>query len=88
MKLGMYGLYDTVSERFMTPQPFRSNGEALRAFTELCTSGEKPSGIFPRDLELHKLFDFDDVSGIVKQDHVVLASYYSIKSEKEDKQSE
>lgn len=88
MKLGMYSLYDTVSERFMIPQPFRSDGEALRAFSDLCESDQKPSGIYPRDLEIHKLFDFDDVSGIVKQDHVVVASYYSIKSEKEDKKSE
>lgn len=63
MKLYMYTVYDNGVEAFMTPQFFRSKGEAIRAFSDAVQSENSNFGKHAGDYAFYCVGVFDDSDG-------------------------
>lgn len=70
MILSIYALHDRVAGYYGAPFFMGSNGEAVRAVTELARDLSTQVGRHPADFALYHLGEFDNVTG---QFHIVAA---------------
>ena len=63
MKMNSYSVYDTATAAYMRPFFMQSDGQALRAFTDLATDAEHDIGKHPEHYSLVRLGTFDDNTG-------------------------
>ena len=68
----MYALYDKKAEMYDTPVFFLKNVQAERWFYTLCKAGEGRFENFQDDMELHKICDFNIVTGKISGEKVEL----------------
>lgn len=61
--LKVFSVYDSKIEAFMQPFFLRTRGEAIRAFTELCSDATSNPGKYPADFTLFELGTFEELSG-------------------------
>lgn len=64
MKLHVYSVFDKAVGAYLQPFYARSNGEALRSFTEACNNGDSVFSKHALDYTLVRLGEFDDNSGV------------------------
>lgn len=72
MKLVMIAVYDRKAGVYSHPQYFRSNGEAIRAFTDAVNAEGTAFKKFPGDYSLHKVGEFNDDDGAVRVEKYAL----------------
>lgn len=60
----LYSIYDRVSGSFSCPLCMPNDGVAKRQFPLICTS-EPQFKMFPDDLELYKIGEYDTTSGVI-----------------------
>lgn len=60
MKMNIYTIYDTAAKTYMRPFFMASDGQALRAFTDISTDADHEVGKHPEDYSLHRIGTFDD----------------------------
>lgn len=63
MKLQIFSVYDRQVNAFLQPFYCRTQGEAIRSFTEAVNDPNKPFGKYATDYALMGLGEFDDNSG-------------------------
>lgn len=64
MKLLVFSVYDKAVQAFLPPMFMRSQGEALRAFTEACNNNDHQFKRHAADYTLFKLGEWDDASAM------------------------
>lgn len=62
----IYSLYDTVAEKFGNPFVSENHNVAIRDFAAACNQPKSPMAMFPNDIELVFLGDFDERTGLIK----------------------
>lgn len=65
MIINAYAVYDSKAEAYMQPIFYKTEGEALRAFTNACKLPEHPFHENAEDFTLFQLGDFDDTTGLM-----------------------
>lgn len=65
MRLGIYAIYDSGVQAFVSPFFARAKGEAVRNFMEIVKDGKSLIAQYPGDFALYDLGEFDDVTGNV-----------------------
>ena len=63
MRLNMYSIFDTATGAYMRPFFMNSDGQALRAFSDLVNDAEHPIGQHPEDYSIARLGTWDDKTG-------------------------
>ncbi len=63
MKLFVFAVFDTCSGVYDRPMCARSEGEMLRAFTDLACNAEHPIGAHPEHYKLFSIGVYDDNNG-------------------------
>ena len=63
MRLNIYSIYDTASGAYMRPFYMNSDGQAIRAFSDLAQDAEHEIGRHPEDYTLYRIGTFDDNTG-------------------------
>lgn len=63
MKHQIFTVLDGAAEVFNLPFYFRSKGEALRWFHDICADPENPVAKHPKDYTLYYIGEYDDNSG-------------------------
>lgn len=69
MRLNVYSVYDTASACYDRPFCFQSDGQALRAFLDICRDKEHPIGKHPEDFSLFRIGTYDDNKGSLNPEH-------------------
>lgn len=72
----MYSIYDTAAEVYSDPMYFRSEGEAIRAFTQGVNNPQTQLALTPEHYQLYRVGNFNDCSGEISPEpptHVVNA---------------
>lgn len=64
MKLHIYAIRDAQAAAFMTPFFLTTQGQALRAFSDLANNQNHLVSKHPDDFKLYHLADWDDSTGI------------------------
>jgi predicted acyl esterase len=64
MKLHVYSVFDKAVGAYLQPFYARSNGEALRSFSEACNNGSSQFAKHAIDYTLVRLGEWDDCSGL------------------------
>lgn len=64
MKLHVYSVFDKAVGAYLQPFYARSQGEALRSFSEAANNGTSNFAKYPLDFTLVRLGEFDDNSGV------------------------
>lgn len=65
MILNAYAVYDSKAMAYMQPIFYKTEGEALRAFSNACNLQEHPFHANAEDYTLFHLGDYDDESGML-----------------------
>ena len=65
MIVNLYAIFDTCSGVYDGPFKARTDGEALRAFTNIAVDGNHPVGQNPEDFHLSRVGRWDDAKGDV-----------------------
>lgn len=65
MKTKIYTIFDTKVGAYNFPFTMRSDGEALRAFSDMANDPKSRIGAHPEDYCLFAVGEFDDLRGIV-----------------------
>lgn len=65
MKLKIYSVFDVKTDMFMTPFFMSTNGQAMRAFSDLASDKNTTVGRHPEDYKLLCIGLFDDEQGVV-----------------------
>jgi len=63
MITGAFSIYDSKAEYFSAPYFYKTNGMAIRAFTELARDANSTISKHPDDYRLFRVGDFDDDTG-------------------------
>lgn len=66
MKLNIYAIFDSATNAYMQPFPMQSDGQALRAFTDLAVRADHDIGQHPEDYSLWRVGSFDDNEGLME----------------------
>lgn len=72
MKKVICSVYDKRAEFFDRPFTAQSNGEMIRAFTDIAVNADHPIGQHPEDYSLYRIGYFDDVSGLITPEDPIL----------------
>lgn len=65
MKQNIYSVYDSKAAAYMAPFFQRTDGEAMRSFTNACNDTSSPFHNHAEDFTLFKLAVFDDNDGSI-----------------------
>lgn len=65
MIINAYSVYDSKAEAYMQPIFYKTEGEALRAFSNACNLPEHPFHANAEDFTLFHIGDFDDSTGLM-----------------------
>lgn len=60
MKLNVYSVFDAATKAFMRPFFMQSDGQAIRAFSDLCNDRKHDLGRHPEDYSLMRIGVWDD----------------------------
>lgn len=60
MKTGAFSIYDAKAEYYSPPFFYKTNGMAIRAFTELVNDQNSSVSKHPDDYRMFRVGDFDD----------------------------
>lgn len=63
MKMNVYTIFDMASGSYMRPFFMVSDGQAVRAFTDIATDADHEIGKHPEDYSLYRIGIFDDNKG-------------------------
>lgn len=63
MRLNIYAIYDTASGAYMRPFFVHSDGQAIRAFSDIATDANHDIGKHPEDYTLYRIGTYDDQNG-------------------------
>ena len=75
MKLNVYTIFDGATGAYMRPFFLQSDGQAMRAFTDIATDREHEVGKHPEDYSLYRVGLYDDNKGcLVHEDKECLAT--------------
>lgn len=75
MILQMYSIFDSAAAAYLRPFYCQTDGEALRAFTDIATDADHNIGKHPEDYSLYRVGQFDDNKGkLVPLDKECLAT--------------
>jgi hypothetical protein len=75
MRLNVYTIFDVASGAYMRPFFLQSDGQAMRAFTDIATDAEHDVGAHPEDYSLFRIGTYDDNRGqLVPEDPECLAT--------------
>lgn len=75
MRLNVYTIYDVASGAYMRPFFLQSDGQAMRAFTDIATDAEHDVGKHPEDYTLYRIGTYDDNKGqLIPEDPESLAT--------------
>lgn len=73
MFLKMFVIQDVKADAYRSPFFFSTNGEALRAFSELVNDGQSMISKYPEDFKLWVVATYDDSNGVIRpMEHVAL----------------
>lgn len=61
----IYSLYDKLAEKFGNPFVSENHQVAIRDFAMACKNENSPMAMFPNDIELAFIGDFDERKGII-----------------------
>lgn len=78
MIIRLFAVYDAVAKAFATPFVMRSDGEALRAFTQEVNNPASQLHASHADFSLHVLGEFDDATGVIVPGGSMLAKASSL----------
>lgn len=62
----IYSLYDKKAEKFGTPFTTINHNVAIREFAMACNEPKSPMFMYPEDIELTYIGDFDEITGTIK----------------------
>lgn len=65
MIVKLFSVYDVKAEVYNAPMPFKTNGEALRSFSDMASRSDTMIGRHPGDFKLVVLGEFDDMTGVI-----------------------
>lgn len=65
MKLNLYSIFDAAVGAYQRPFCAQSDGEAVRAFSDLAVAADHPVGQHPKDYSLYRVGTFSDQTGQV-----------------------
>lgn len=68
MKLGVYSVRDAAVDAWLTPFFARTDGEAVRSFSDACMDVKHQFALHARDYCLYRIGWFDDSTGAVVSD--------------------
>ena len=63
MRMNVYTIFDVASGAYLRPWFVQADGQALRAFSDLCTDATHEIGKHPEDYSLFRIGTFDDNKG-------------------------
>jgi hypothetical protein len=63
MKVNLYAVLDTASGVYDGPVPSKTDGTAMRSFTQMAKNPESPIGQSPSDFSLWKVGVWNDATG-------------------------
>lgn len=66
MVSNVYAIFDTKADMFNQPFVFTTNGQAIRAFSDLAYDKNTFVGRHPEDYRLFKIGMFDDSTGLLE----------------------
>lgn len=73
MVLGVFAVFDVKADSYNTPFFMSTNGQAVRAFTDLAKNKESTVGAHPEDYKLVRIGSYDMDRGLlVPDEHVSL----------------
>ncbi len=61
----MFSVFDSMASSYSPPMAFRTNGEAMRFFEDLCRKPEGNVYKHPSDFSLYRIGGFDAASGSI-----------------------
>ncbi len=65
MILKLIAVYDMKASFYASPLAMRSQGEAIRSFSQVVNDETTPMGKNPEDYSLFQIGEYDDSSGII-----------------------
>lgn len=65
MKLKVYAIQDSKAELFLTPFFMKTDGEAIRAFSDLVMDERSRVSKHPEDYRLYRIGEYDDVNALL-----------------------
>lgn len=65
MNLKVFAIFDEKARAYASPFYFHHDGEALRAFADLCEDAKSRVNRHPGDFRLYRLGEFDPISGLI-----------------------
>jgi len=81
MKMNVYTIFDSAASTYMRPFFMQSDGQALRAFTDISTDAEHDVGRHPEDYSLARIGVYDDSKGkLIPEDVEILATALEVVS--------
>ena len=63
MRVNVYSIFDVAAGVYQRPFFCQADGEAMRAFGDLCMDAEHPVGKHPHDYSLFRIGTYDDNKG-------------------------
>ena len=63
MRMNVYSIFDVASGSYMRPWFVQADGQALRAFADLCMDADHEVGKHPEDYSLFRIGRYDDNKG-------------------------
>lgn len=87
MRMMVYTIFDTASGAYMRPFFLNSDGQAMRAFTDIATDDKHEVGRHPEDYSLVRIGHYDDNNAaLVGEDVEVLATGLEVVAAKRNKE--
>lgn len=74
MILGVYSVLDEAVNAFLQPFYARSDGEAIRSFSDACVDVKHQFAMHPSDYTLFRIGSFNDANGELATSHARLGS--------------
>lgn len=65
MKFKIFSIYDSKAQQFNTPIFLAQEGQAIRAFDDLCNNKDSEVSKHPEDYTIFAIGEFDDDNGLV-----------------------
>lgn len=66
MICNMYAIFDTKADMYNQPFMFTTNGQAIRAFSDLACDTNSFISKHPDDYRLYRIGTFDDATGLLE----------------------